>query len=104
MASDISDGTDCRNLPYEDESLDCVVFDPPYMEGFFRGQSSHKAGRGSHAAFSTNYSNGDEKAGKAKWHAAVLEFYIEGAVEAYRVLKKDGVYIVKCQDEVSANR
>ena len=34
--SDIADGTDCRNLPYEDESFDCIVFDPPYMEGFFR--------------------------------------------------------------------
>ena len=34
--SDIADGVDCRDLPYEDESFDCVVFDPPYMEGLFR--------------------------------------------------------------------
>ena len=33
--SDIADGIDCRDLPYEDESFDCIVFDPPYMEGFF---------------------------------------------------------------------
>lgn len=29
LATDIVDGIDCRDLPYEDASLDCVVFDPP---------------------------------------------------------------------------
>lgn len=27
--TDIADGVDCRKLPYEKESLDCVVLDPP---------------------------------------------------------------------------
>ena len=27
---------DCRSLPYANEELDAVVFDPPYMEGFYR--------------------------------------------------------------------
>src|SRR5271165_4552395 len=31
LASDLSKGTDCRSLPYVDETIDCVVFDPPYM-------------------------------------------------------------------------
>ena len=34
-ATDIATGVDCRNLPYADGGLDCVVLDPPYMEGFF---------------------------------------------------------------------
>ena len=34
--SDIKTGVDCRDLPYDDQSMDCVVLDPPYMEGFFR--------------------------------------------------------------------
>ena len=34
LASDIATGTDCRNLPYTNESIDCVVLDPLYMEGF----------------------------------------------------------------------
>ena len=38
--SDIKTGIDCRNLPYEDSSMDCVVIDPPYMEGFYRKSSS----------------------------------------------------------------
>ena len=31
LPTDLTTGTDCRDLPYEDGSIDCVVFDPPYM-------------------------------------------------------------------------
>jgi hypothetical protein len=31
LATDISKGVDCRKLPYDDNSIHCVVFDPPYM-------------------------------------------------------------------------
>lgn len=102
--SDISHGMDCRNLPYPADSIDCVVLDPPYMEGFFREQNSQKAGSGTHKAFREHYSNGDENVEGAKWHAAVLELYYSAAREAHRVLREGGVFIVKCQDEVSANR
>ena len=44
-------GVDCRDLPYLDGEIDCVVLDPPYMEGFFRNESSQKAGGGSYSAF-----------------------------------------------------
>jgi hypothetical protein len=53
-ASDIETGVDCRKLPYEKESIDCVVLDPPYMEGLYRGHPDHMAGSGSHAAFWKN--------------------------------------------------
>ena len=104
-ATDISMGVDCRYLPYHDGEIDCVVLDPPYMEGFYRSHGSQKAGGGSHSTFREHYSNGDERPGRSnKWHAAVREMYHEAGLEAYRVLKTDGVLIVKCQDEVSANR
>ena len=104
--SDISDGIDCRDLPYEDASFDCVVFDPPYMEGFFRDSGTTKAGAGTHKTFRDHYSNGHESPtnGGGKWHAAVVELYEAGGREAHRVLKDRGVLVVKCQDEVSANR
>lgn len=102
-ATDLQTGVDCRDLPYEDGSIDCVVLDPPYMEGLFRRAEGHLAGSGSHAAFRRHYSNGEASSGVAKYHAAVLELYFNGAVEAFRVLKSTGVLIVKCQDEVSAN-
>jgi hypothetical protein len=104
LPSDIATGVDCRNLPYEDNSLDCVVFDPPYMEGLFRKEKDHMAGNGSYAAFRTTYSNGDETKVGPKWHGAVLDLYFRGGKEAHRVLRDNGIYIVKCQDEVSANR
>ena len=104
--TDLATGTDCRDLPYEDESLDAVVFDPPYMEGFFRREGTTKAGAGSHAAFGDRYSGGEESPEPKgrRWHAAVLDLYVEGAREARRVLRPRGTLIVKCQNEVSANR
>lgn len=105
LASDIQMGTDCRNLPYEAASIDCVVLDPPYMEGLFRESADHMAGGGSHAAFRQNYSNGKPtNEGGPKWHGAVVDLYFKAGREAHRVLKPNGVLVVKCQDEVSANR
>jgi hypothetical protein len=104
LATDIANGQDCRALPYESGSLDALVLDPPYMEGLLRGNPEHKAGGGTHSAFRNYYSNGDEKDPGPKWHAAVTDLYYKAGQEAYRVLRSGGVFIVKCQDEVSANR
>lgn len=105
VGSDLKTGVDCRKLPYENESFDCVVFDPPYMEGFFRKSEGHLGGSGTHAAFRKAYSNGEAtEEGGPKWHAAVLDLYIKGGKESARILRRNGILIVKCQDEVSANR
>lgn len=105
LATDLKTGVDCRNLSYKDASIDCVVLDPPYMEGLFRRSKDHLAGAGSHAAFRGAYSNGDATdEDTPKWHAAVLDLYYKAGQEAWRVLRENGTLIVKCQDEVSANR
>lgn len=102
LPTDIKMGVDCRRLPYHDGEVDCVVLDPPYMEGLYRSDNSF-AGNGSHSAFREHYSNGDRPSELGnKWHDAVLEFYVRASIEAQRVLKPKGVLIVKCQDEVSA--
>jgi hypothetical protein len=103
-ATDLAMGTDCRDLPYDDASIDCVVLDPPYMEGFYRRSTGHLAGSGSHAPFRDRYSMGAATEGGPKYHEAVTAFYAEAAREARRVLVDRGVLIVKCQDEVSANK
>ena len=105
--SDIKTGVDCRALPYDDQVMDCVVLDPPYMEGFYRRNSEHLAGNGTFSSFRSAYSDGstyEQKEGSPKYHDAVLDMYYSAAREALRVLKCKGKLIVKCQDEVSANK
>jgi hypothetical protein len=108
--TDIATGIDCRALPYDDKTIDCIVLDPPYMEGFYRESVAHKAGSGTHATFRDAYSNGDEvnedtsHEGTAKWHGAITDMYFRAGLEAHRVLRKGGVLITKCQDEVSAGK
>jgi hypothetical protein len=105
LASDLQTGVDATALPYDDDSLDALVLDPPYMEGLFRRDKSHMAGSGTHAAFRKHYSNGQATNGDGpKWHDAVLDLYRRAGDEAKRTLRSGGVFIVKCQDEVSANR
>jgi hypothetical protein len=102
LPSDLKSGVDCRRLPYAKGTIDCVVLDPPYMEGLYRSDESF-AGNGTHSSFRDHYSNGDRPADlNSKWHDAVLELYVRAAAEAKRVLKPNGTLIVKCQDEVSA--
>jgi hypothetical protein len=103
-AWDVSMMADCRVLPYPSGILDCVVLDPPYMEGFYRESKSQKAGSGTHRSFRSYYANGTEKPEGPKWQAAVHHFYFQAGAEADRVLRDEGVLIVKCQDAVSANR
>ena len=99
LATDLKNGVDCRKLPYGDGSIDCVVFDPPYMHT--PGGTAHV----NHQNYEDYYRNNsaDNGSGK-KYHEAVLELYFKAGDEAYRVLRNEGIYIVKCGDEVCANQ
>jgi hypothetical protein len=99
LKSDIKRGVDARALPYGNGSIDCVVFDPPYMHT--PGGTAHST----HTPFEKHYrNNGSGSQTESKYHEAVLDLYRKGGLEAYRVLRERGVLIVKCQDEVCANR
>jgi len=97
------EGVDCRDLPYENDSFDAVVLDPPYAEGYYRRNKDHLAGNGSHSQFRSNYATGESYEGSPKYHQAVLSVYFDAGQEAKRILRNDGVFIVKVGDEVSAN-
>lgn len=98
-ASDIMHGVDCRSLPYEEETIDCVVLDPPYMHT--PGGSAHVG----HQNYEGYYRNNTVKNGSdKKYHEAVLDLYFKAADEARRVLRGNGIFIVKCADEVCANQ
>ena len=99
LPTDIQDGVDCRDLPYGDGEIDCVVLDPPYMHT--PGGSAHTG----HSAFERHYrNNGTGNRTDRKYHEAVLSLYEDAGAEAYRVLRENGVLIAKCQDEVCSNR
>lgn len=100
-------GLDSRKLPYNDEFFDAIIFDPPYMHT--PGGTAHNG----HQNFETYYANNAEQnpdvirqiwketnGNPPKYHEAVLDLYYRSGREAWRVLKEDGIYIVKCQDEV----
>jgi hypothetical protein len=97
-ATDIASGTDCRQLPYRSGSIDCVVFDPPYMHT--PGGSAHVG----HQNFEQYYANNGAAHPTKKYHEAVLDLYFSAATEAKRVLRDGGIFVVKCQDEVCANK
>ena len=97
-ATDLASGTDCRALPYADGSIDCVVLDPPYMHT--PGGTAHV----DHQNYEGYYRNNGASHETKKYHEAVLDLYFGAAAEAARVLREGGLFIVKCQDEVCANR
>ncbi len=96
--TDLNEGIDSRALPYKVRSFDVVVFDPPYMHT--PGGTAHNG----HQNFEQYYQNNSAASPGKKYHEAVLDLYFRSAREAYRVLREEGIYIVKCQDEVCANQ
>jgi len=105
LPSDLKTGVDARCLSYKNDSLDAFVLDPPYMEGLYRNTNDALAGGGTHAAFREYYSDSSTTHDKEiKYHDKVLDVYLTIGLEARRTLKDGGIFIVKCQDEVSANR
>ena len=96
-ATDLKTGVDCRSLPYPNEYIDCVVLDPPYMHT--PGGTAHV----SHQNYEDYYRNNQTENGTSKkYHEAVLDLYFKAGEEAWRVLRRGGIFIVKCQDEVCA--
>jgi hypothetical protein len=99
LATDLRKGTDCRRLPYQNASIDCVVFDPPYMHT--PGGTAHV----NHQNYENYYrNNAAVNESDKKYHEAVLDLYFGASREAQRVLRDEGIYIVKCGDEVCANQ
>lgn len=101
--TDLQIGVDARALPYEAACMDVLVFDPPYMHTPKTAYRSPAYDSGYEGAY-RNRASASLNISIKKYHEAVLELYFHCALEAYRVLKTRGIYIVKCQDEVCASR
>ena len=99
LATDLTTGVDCRALPYQSGTIHCVIFDPPYMHT--PGGTAHV----NHQNYESYYRNNVAASSDGKkYHEAVLDLYFKAASAAYRVLRREGIYIVKCGDEVCANQ
>ena len=85
---------DCRRLPIDDNQLNCIVFDPPFLATTGKSLSSTDDNQNKITKRFGCYP--DEK----KLH----QFYIDSLKEFYRILKDDGILIFKCQDKISGGK
>jgi tRNA G10 N-methylase Trm11 len=82
---------DCRNLPLGDESVESIMFDPPFVISKGPSLLLSKEGQNKiHSRFSS-FEN-VVQLGRMYW---------ESLVEFRRILKRRGILIFKCQDTVS---
>lgn len=72
-----------NNLPVENESVETIMFDPPFVFGIHG-----KAEENIMAKRFTIFENFDE----------LKKMYFDSLKEFYRILKKRGIVIFKCQD------
>ncbi len=83
---------DARHLPLKNCSISCMMLDPPFLAT--KGKSlSDGQGNKINRRFGVFP---DEK--------SLHRFYSAIILEAYRVLKENGVLIFKCQDKVSSGK
>jgi len=83
-----------ENLPLGDESLDSIIFDPPFVVS--KGPSLKKKKKGSNI-ISSRFSSYETI-------PLLWEYYSKSLKEFYRILKPDGILIFKCQDTVSGGK
>lgn len=83
---------DCRKLPHNDNSIESINFDPPFLAT-------------SLAKDQDEYAEGSNKIlnrfGFYKNMPELWQFYFDSLKEFYRILKPAGILIFKCQDCIS---
>lgn len=84
---------DSRNLPLDDASIGCMMFDPPFLA---------TTGKSLEADDGSNKIN--KRFGVYPSEKELHQFYIDSLKEAYRVLEDNGILIFKCQDKVSSGK
>lgn len=84
---------DARNLPLRDESINCVMFDPPFL-----------ATKGPSLTTSNSSNKINKRFGVYPDEPSLHGFYKDALIELYRVLKPNGILIFKCQDKVSSGK
>lgn len=84
---------DSRELPLEDSSINCMMFDPPFLATTGKSLSEDN---------DSNIIN--KRFGVYPSEQELHQFYIDSLKEAYRVLNDKGILIFKCQDKISSGK
>lgn len=84
---------DSRNLPLENCSIDCMMFDPPFL-----------ATTGKSLENDDNNNAINKRFGVYPSEKELHKFYIDSLNESYRILKDRGILIFKCQDKISSGK
>jgi hypothetical protein len=77
---------DCRALPFDDEEVASIIFDPPFL---------HAPGKASVMG---------RRFGGYPSQAALHALYREAAQEFHRVLRPEGILVWKCQDVIESGK
>ena len=77
------------NLPLDDSSIKSMIFDPPFLVGYYKKDETGKIGK--------RFGGFKNIRELWNWYEACLK-------EFHRILKHKGILIFKCQDTVSQNR
>lgn len=84
---------DSRHLPLSNNSINCMMFDPPFL-----------ATTGKSLAENKNNNIINKRFGVYPSEQELHQFYIDSLKEAYRILKDKGILIFKCQDKISSGK
>lgn len=84
---------DARKLPLKSNSLNCIIFDPPFL-----------ATTGKSLAINNNSNKINKRFGVFSSETELHQFYVDVLKETHRILKNKGILIFKCQDKVSSGK
>lgn len=84
---------DCRELPFEDDEISSIMFDPPFL-----------ATTGKSLSLNDDSNKILKRFGYMSSEKELYKFYTDSMAEFARVLKKDGLLVFKCQDKVSGGK
>ena len=84
---------DCRNLPLPNDSLNCIMFDPPFLAT--TGNSLNSCDKNNVIT---------KRFGVYPSEKELHQFYVDSMVEFFRILKNKGIVIFKCQDKISSGK
>ena len=74
---------DARHLPIKDKAVESMILDPPFLFGLHGNTKNYYSSK-THGIFEN-------------WNE-LRELYVDILKEAYRILKRNGTLIFKCQD------